>query len=484
MDRFWVETMTLGRSFFALLILSAVTAKSLVSQEASSRGATVSGVVYDSVGKGPLAAALVQLVVQDAPHLPRSAKTDVAGRFRIEDVPAGTWHIGFYHVALDSLGLASPVLKLEIRDSTAVRAMLAVPAPRTIVRATCGAKADSGGLWIGETRAAGSGHMVPNAKVLAQWTTLIVQGNSVVRHAPSVSMESSTEGRFGVCGIPPGEMIFARSWQSEDSTGVITMTLPDDGLLKRDLFLPVDPASGDSRVIVTGDDSIPPVRRGRGRVSGVVRKVNGTPLANARLTFWETGDEVTTGSSGHYQIDSLPSGSATLEARALGYLPLTRTVDVHPSAAAVADFTMELRSVYLDTVRVVGTRVYDSPEYRGFLERKKRGFGYFMDEEYIERRNAIYVSDLFRMIPGVRITSGFGGGQVFLRGGCSPTVFVNGMRMAKLDGFGLEDFVSASEVRALEVYTRGSGVPLEFTTIDGCGAVVFWTGGRTPKIEK
>lgn len=107
-----------------------------------------------------------------------------------------------------------------------------------------------------------------------------------------------------------------------------------------------------------------------------------------------------------------------------------------------------------------------------------------MDEEYIERRNPIYVSDLFRMVPGVRITSGFGGGQVFMRGGCSPTVFVNGRRMSKLEGFGLEDFVSASEVRALEVYTRGSGVPVEFTTFDGCGAVVFWTGGRTPKIEK
>ena len=477
-----------ARLLLAGVFISAI-ARPISGQEAASRGATVSGAVYDSVARRPIADAVVQLVVRGAPHASRSARTDASGRFQIEDVATGTWLMGFYHTALDSLGLASPLLQLVIRDSTPVRAMLAVPSPRTIIRATCGDSSATGSLWMGQARAAGTGDAVPKATVIVQWSTLVAQENRIVRQTPTISLEASDEGRFAICGVPIGEMLFARASQSEDSSGVVTLTLPADGLLKRDLFLPTDSASRNTRIVVTGPDSIPPVRRGPGLIRGTVRRTDGAPLANVRLTFWETGDEVTTGSSGHYEIDSLPSGSATLEARALGYLPLTRTVDIHPATSAVADFVMESRKTYLDTVRVVGTRIYESPQYRAFLERKKRGFGYFLDEDQIERRHPFYVSDLFRMVPGVRILPGSFGGQVLMRGSgfqawCRPTVFVDGMRLAALDDFGFDSFVSVHDVRAVEVYTRGSSMPAEFSTFDGCGAVVITTGGRRAKIAQ
>ena len=456
-------------------------------QDTTSRGASVSGAVYDSVAKRPVPGALVQLVVRGSPHVSRATRTDAAGRFQIDSVTAGTWLMGFYHQALDSLGLASPLLQLDIRDSTPVRAMLAVPSPRTIVRATCGDSSGTSSLWMGQTRAAGTGAAVPRAKVVVQWSTLVVQENRVNRQTPTISLDASDEGRFAICGVPTGELLFARASQAEDSSGVVTLTIPEEGLLQRDLLLPADSLSRNTRIVVASADSLPPVRRGGGRIRGIVRKTDGAPLANVRLTFWETGDEVTTGASGNYEIDSLPPGSATLEARALGYLPLTRTVDIHPSASAVADFVMESRKTYLDTVRVVGTRVYESPQFRAFLERKKRGFGYFMDEDQIERRNPFYVSDLFRMVPGVRILPGGFGGQVLMRGTgfqawCTPTVFLDGMRMASIDGIGFESFVSPHDVRAVEVYTRGSSMPGEFSTFDGCGAIVIWTGGRRAKI--
>ncbi len=461
----------------------------LSAQDTASRGARVSGAVYDSVARRPVPDALVQLVVRGAPHTSRSTRTDASGRFQIDSVTAGTWLMGFYHPALDSLGLASPLLQLDIRDSTPVRAMLAVPSPRTIVRATCGDSSGTSSLWMGQTRAAGTGDAVPRAKMIVQWSTLVAQGNSIVRQTPTISLEASDEGRFAICGVPIGDMLFARASLAEDASGVVTITLPAEGLLKRDVFLPTDSASRTTRLVVAAADSMPPLRRGPGRIRGIVRRTDGAPLANVRLTFWETGDEVTTGSSGNYEIDSLPPGSATLEARALGYLPLTRTVDIHPSAPAVAHFVMESRKTYLDTVRVVGTRVYDSPRYRAFLERKKRGFGYFMDEDQIERRNPFYVSDLFRMVPGVRILPGGFGGQVLMRGNgfqawCTPTVFLDGMRMASIDGLGFESFVSPHDVRAVEVYTRGSSMPAEFSTFDGCGAIVITTGGRRAKVAQ
>ena len=475
------------RHFRRLLPLAAaVVLATPADSQPSVSSARVSGAVYDSVGRRPLAGALIQLVVLEAAHISRSTRSDSSGRFQFDSVAAGTWLLGFYHAALDSLGLNSPLLQVVIRDTRPVRAMLAVPAPRTIVRATCGAGSDSSGLWVGRTREAENGHALPRASVVAQWTTLVASGNQVVRQAPTITTETSDDGTFGICGLPLGDLILARAWRSTDSSGVVSLAVPVDGLLSRDLFVPAVSLAGP---LPAATDSTPPVRRGPGQIRGIVRKAGGEPLANVRLTFWETGDEVTTGSSGHYQLDSLPLGSATLEARALGYLPRTRTVDVLPTGPEVADFVMESRQAYLDTVRVVGTRIYESPQYRGFLDRKKRGFGHFLDEDAIERRNPIYVTDLFRMIPGVRIAPGAFGGQVLMRGTgfdpwCVPTVFIDGMRMANMAGFGFESFVGALDVRALEVYTRGSSIPAEFSNLDGCGAVVIWTGGRRQKLPQ
>lgn len=113
-----------------LLALPAPQAKG----QAPATGARVSGAVYDSVAKRPLVGALVQLVVRDVPSVSRTTATDSSGSFQLDDVAAGTWLVGFYHPALDSLGLESPLFSLVIRDSTPVRAMLAIPAPRSIMR--------------------------------------------------------------------------------------------------------------------------------------------------------------------------------------------------------------------------------------------------------------------------------------------------------------------------------------------------------------
>jgi len=67
---------------------------------------------------------------------------------------------------------------------------------------------------------------------------------------------------------------------------------------------------------------------------------------------------------------------------------------------------------------------------------------------------------------------GMGGGY------CVPAFFVDGMRMMVDDG-NLDQVVNASEIRAVEVYSRASNVPPQFNTLTGCGSVVIHTGGRS-----
>ena len=95
------------------------------------------------------------------------------------------------------------------------------------------------------------------------------------------------------------------------------------------------------------------------------------------------------------------------------------------------------------------------------------------------------MSDLLRMSPGVHISRGQGfGDRVLMRGTgfsayCSPTVFLDGMRVFNDDG-NLDAIVNVQDVRAVEVYSRGGSAPVEFQTLEGCGALVVWTGGRRP----
>ena len=62
---------------------------------------------------------------------------------------------------------------------------------------------------------------------------------------------------------------------------------------------------------------------------------------------------------------------------------------------------------------------------------------------------------------------------------CAPTVFIDGARVFNSGG-DLDAIVNVQDVRAIEVYTRGSSVPIEFSNLDGCGSLVVWTGGRRP----
>jgi hypothetical protein len=257
---------------------------------------------------------------------------------------------------------------------------------------------------------------------------------------------------------------------------VITFTVPPSRLFRRDVYIaPVPlPLAGAAD---TAD------RFGPGSVRGRVVRQGGAAVEGARVRHSETGATVTTNANGYFALDSLTLGSATLDVRAIGFLPVMRPVDVLADAPATADFQLESRAAYLDTVRVRAERLYD-PSYEQFLANRRRGFGYFIDEDEIERRNPVYVADLLRMTPGVTVFPGGFGGAVrmrassFERAYCTPAVFLNGMLLSGIEDFGLDAAVSPEEIRAMEVYSRTAGMPIQYQTMNGCGSIVIWTGTR------
>lgn len=473
--------------------------------EAAGQGLSqLSGTVYDSVGRKHLANALVQLVPVDDPLRLRSTTTDEEGRFAFDSVGAGSWLVGFLHPTVDSLGISLPSAVVRLRSGAPSRVMLAIPSAQSLVRATCGALPAGRGLWYGRVRDAITGGPVAGAVVYAQWSALAVAAGAVQRQEGAAEDTARADGVFALCGVATDERVLSRAWRGADSSGVAAVQVPSDGLLYRDLWVaPVDVVVAalvtDSAAV---DTSMLEVRRGERTLRGRVTQGNGKPVAGARLRVSESGRESATNAEGYFALDSLPAGTHLLEVRALGMLPVVTSVDLGAHTSERMDLVMESRGTFLDTVRVIGNRVREDPRYLDFLERKKGGFGYFMDEDQIERQQPFFVTDLLRMTPGVRLVqSGFGRPRIRMRSLgsqaqplCEPAVFVDGMLMTTLrpfetppasgsnpdprSNFDIEQFVNVEAVRSIEVYVRNTQIPPQFQVSNGCGSIVITTGMR------
>src|ERR1051325_1132774 len=97
------------------VLVAAMTFAAVAGAEAQGRPGGVRGVVYDSVGRAPLAGAVVQLApVGERMAAQRSVTADAAGRFTLDSLPAGGYVVGFFHPLLDSLGIEPPLRRVDV----------------------------------------------------------------------------------------------------------------------------------------------------------------------------------------------------------------------------------------------------------------------------------------------------------------------------------------------------------------------------------
>ena len=440
----------------------------------------VTGEVIDSTTGQPLVGATVQLVAANNRIL--AARTDARGQFLFDSVSAGVYLAGFLHPRLDSLGVESSLLRVEVTAAELLRLSLGTPSTKTLISARCGSAASGAlaGLFFGTVRDARTGQAVGGARVRAQYTETIVSAKGLERRPQFQLATATADGAFAVCSLPTGGRIVARAVATSDSSGFVEMPMPTGGLLVRDLYVgvarrttPVTAAAPGSRVVTSQ-------LQGTARLRGVVRGTNGQLVNGARLVVGGSGREELTNANGQYAIATLPEGSYTLEARAVGFQPLRLPVDLLADREILVDVTLSALAPNLDTLRVRANRTVPLEE---FNRRRRLGFGYFLDEEAITKKAPTYMGDIFRGTPGIVTMPGdFGRDRVLLRGtgmtgDCPPAVFVNGLFVNIEDG-DMDPMINPKDVRAVEIYARTSSIPVQFQTRNGCGSVVIWTGAR------
>jgi hypothetical protein len=472
----------------AVGLLSGFTALGIPAQSAppEPRSTTIAGVVFDSLEMRGLPDALVQISGTGGQSFTQSATTDTAGRFTFSGVPVGTFLLGFFHPKLDSLSLTSPTLRVDVRTDQPVEARLAVPSPRTIVRALCGPKAitDSTGLLLGYVRGADNSMPRANGTVSVQWVEVVIEKNSIRRDVPKAEATTSSSGLFAMCGIPMGVPIMLQAGVTNDSSGSFEVSLPPAGLLHRDIYI-----APFARTKVASSDSAPAVDllRGTGRLRGRVLGVNGRPVASARATVWGTGLEAVTDSDGQFSLVALPPGTHTLEVRAVGFSPARQPVDIVQGAPGAAAIELTNLGITLDTVRVVAQHVFSSRREADIEQRLRKSLGHVVGAAEIEKWQPQVMTDLLRRIPGVQILPGKRSGEdVYMRGGqailgsgmCRPDIRVDGSLVVNDENFPINFIVNMDQIRAIEVYAHATLVPVEYQTTSGCGVIVIWTGPR------
>jgi len=438
----------------------------------------VSGTVYDSVGQKTLGGAQVQFVSSANHAREYTVLADSLGRFRIDSIRAGDYIAGFFHPAVDALEIEPPLRAVTITAGSPNVVDLSIPGPTRIMAAICGpvASHDSSGAMAGVVRDAESGLPIAGAKVVVSWLEIVIDKHGLASQTRRVPVQSSADGGYFVCGLPGADTVLASAELSNRHSGLLNAPIPIDGILRRDFAL------GDSvtAVAFTPDSALgadarskTTVLRGSASLTGIVLGPDRKPMSGARVLVWGTGLETTTNSSGRFALNGLPSGTFSAEARSLGFEPRIQPVDLSTRQPASVEIALKERVHELSRVVVMGKASRTPPDIDGFLARSRNGMGHYITASDNALKNAFAISDALRTVPGVQVVpSGSFGHVILLRGGCVPSVYVDGVLMA--DGYETVDDLAPQQVAGIEVYAGLGEAPVQYQN-NGCGVVLVWT---------
>ena len=426
---------------------------------AARRFATITGSVFDSTANGPLAQADIWL---DAPGkaLPIArATTDTAGNFRIDSIEPGNYTLTVTHPRLDALGssLAPVAVNLE-RERTATLS-LATPSPSVIASALCPAGLnDNEALVRGAVLRAASGAAVPGARVLARWDDKApaLAPTSFAAESAGTADES---GHFTLCGLPRGRSLHLKATDARSRGEPLTLTLESELIATVNLLAPEHTAE----------------------ISGVVYGRDGRPISLAEINLLDSDVTVRTDTLGAYRLSVLPAGRHVLEARAIGYAPRRRMIQLRAGAPDTADIRLDVVAQVLKTVKTVASR----DRYKtGFHDRMARKTGgHFITNEQIRRSGLVRVTDLLKSVPGLQLRMVGNvavmeftgrGGRTFSSHGCPVAYAIDGVPYEPAS-FGVDGEIGVEHIEAIEVYDAATA-PAQFSRRGtGCGVILIWT---------
>lgn len=216
-------------------------------------------------------------------------------------------------------------------------------------------------------------------------------------------------------------------------------------------------------------------------VSGVVRDTAGAPMAGVQLAVEAVRSSAISDVAGRFWLTGVPTGTASVRARRLGFSSLLTTVQVPPRGVDTVAIRMVALPTMLSPMIVRAHRVEFTGRLAGYYDRlSRRGGGVFITRNQIDRENPRMLSHLLAHVPGVAAARMRGGGTgVRLRSrACWPLVYLDGMPMPSGDMD--VDALSPTSIHGIELYLGSTTAPIRYQQTRGmssCGTILIWSRG-------
>ena len=214
----------------------------------------------------------------------------------------------------------------------------------------------------------------------------------------------------------------------------------------------------------------------------VIEENSRVPVPNAVVELLDVAQErirtISADEKGYYIIKAPEAEKYYIHVRRIGYVENTGGPFTIGSRDTLnIDFRILKETVIMDEITVaVEAHNKNVLEKRldlvNFNSRKKSGFGQYFTRNEIKEKNLFRLSSLFRGLPGVKVNRD----QVFnTRSKCLMKVLINGFEVIPKGGSSIDEFITPTQVIAVEIYSDLVAQPKQFGTLSECGLVLIWT---------
>ena len=235
----------------------------------------------------------------------------------------------------------------------------------------------------------------------------------------------------------------------------------------------------------------------QGVVMGTVREdSSGRPLSAVEILLDGSARRAVTDGSGRYVLERVPLGDHVVLFRLVGFRPVRSAIRLGGTDTVWVNPLLMASAVELPAVEVIAEE--KRPRgfgFEAFEERRKMGFGRFIDSTVLRRLENLKVADVLRRYTSIKLAPGPKGElwaegvrKIGPNGGrCWMQVIADGVVIfrpewdsgRRPDGIRRPDLnrdFAVSEVEGIEVYQSAAQTPGEFSgTSAACGTIVLWT---------
>lgn len=277
--------------------------------------------------------------------------------------------------------------------------------------------------------------------------------------ATTRGVEADGAGRFTVCDVQPGTLVFVRAKFAGRESRSESVQVEAGG-------------TADARLVLDAP---------RSRVTGrIVDDASNRPIAAASVAIGASGPTVVSAEDGRFVFEGVPPGRHGVQVSHVAFANVADSMLVELGSLTNLNVRMAANVIPLAPIEVqVRSLLLDRA---GFYARQERGAGSFITRSDIEGVVPQLASDVLRRQPGLRmVRRQYGGGYAVVgRGNCPFRYVVNGARVGPT--FQIDD-MPPEWIEAIEIYRGASTVPMEFMlppTAENadCGIIAVWTRNR------